>query len=218
MTGASLVALRDVTKGHGAGPGRVDVLRGLDLEIRPNEVVALVGPSGSGKTSVLHLLCDWDGPDGGSVEWSDELAVVSERRRRVSVVPQALGLLEELSVRENVELPGRLGAPTRDVDALLAELGLDGLGDRRPSECSLGEQQRAAVARAVAVSPRLLLADEPTSNQDEASARLVLDQLVRSARDGASCLVATHSAAVAAVADRVVELRDGRVARDLLGR
>jgi putative ABC transport system ATP-binding protein len=214
MTRQPLVTLRGVTKSQGSGPARVDVLGGLDLAVDRHEVVALLGPSGSGKSSLLHLLCDWERPDGGSIEWAPELAVVPARARQLSVVPQGLGLLDELSVRENVELPLRIDgtAAEVDLDVLLDDLGLAHLADRRPSECSVGEQQRTAVARAVAASPRLLLADEPTSNQDEASAGLVLDQLVGCAERGAGCLVATHSAEVAAAADRVVELRDGRAA------
>jgi putative ABC transport system ATP-binding protein len=215
LTTPLLVTLRGVTKSQGSGPARIDVLGGLDLAVDRHEVVALLGPSGSGKSSLLHLLCDWERPDGGSIEWAAELAVVAARARQLSVVPQGLGLLDELSVRENVELPLRIAgtAPAGvDLDVLLDDLGLAHLADRRPSECSVGEQQRTAVARAVAASPRLLLADEPTSNQDERSATLVLDQLVRCAERGAGCLVATHSAEVAAAADRVVELRDGRAA------
>jgi putative ABC transport system ATP-binding protein len=212
VTGSAsrLVALHEVRKGHGSGAGRVESLRGLDLVIEPGEVIALLGPSGSGKSSVLQLLCEWEAPDGGSIEWGPDLAVDARRRHRLSVVPQGLGLLDELSVRENVELPGRLGGTVVGVDRALADLGLAEIAGRRPSECSLGEQQRAAVARAVVVSPLLLLADEPTSNQDEGSAALVLDELVRCAERGAGCLIATHAAAVAARADRVVQLREGR--------
>ena len=215
-----LVALRDVRKGHGSGAGRVESLGGLSLVIEPGEVIALLGPSGSGKSTVLQLLCEWESPDAGSIEWGADLATTAHRRHRLSVVPQGLGLLDELSVRENVELPGRLGAVVDvdgdggldvDVDGLLADLGLASIAERRPSECSLGEQQRVAVARAVVVSPRLLLADEPTSNQDDASATLVLDALLRCAERGAGCLLATHSAVVAARADRVVQLREGNV-------
>jgi putative ABC transport system ATP-binding protein len=208
VAGPALVAVRGIWKGHGSGAGRVESVRGLDLSIAPGEVVALLGPSGSGKSSVLQLLCEWESPDAGSIDWGADLAGPA-RRRLVSVVPQGLGLLDELSVRENVELPARLDGTVVDADRLLAGLGLAGLAERRPSECSLGEQQRVAVARAVVVSPRLLLADEPTSNQDEASADLVLHQLLRCAERGAGCLIATHSAVVAARADRVVQLRDG---------
>ena len=212
MTSTPLVTLRGIAKAHGpAGPARVQALRGLDLVIEPGEVIALLGPSGSGKSSVLQLLCEWELPDGGSIEWGPALAVTNRRWQHLAVVPQGLGLLDELSVRENVELPGRLGADVGDVERLLEDLGLARIADRRPSETSLGEQQRVAVARAVAVSPRLLLADEPTSNQDAGSAALVLDAIARCAAAGTGCLVATHAADVAARADRVVELRDGAV-------
>ena len=210
---APLVVLDGITKRHGTGPSAVVALRGFDLVVEPGEIIALLGPSGSGKSSVLQLLCEWELPDEGSIEWGPDLAGASRGWQQLSVVPQGLGLLGELSVRENVELPARLGAPVGDVDRLLEALGLAALADRRPVETSLGEQQRAAVARAVAVSPRLLLADEPTSNQDGRSATLVLDEIAHCAAAGAGCVVATHAAEVAERADRVVELRGGVVVR-----
>jgi ABC-type lipoprotein export system ATPase subunit len=212
---APLVVLRGVSKSHGSGAGRVEALRRLDLEVSPGEVVALLGPSGSGKSSVLQLLCEWEVAEEGAISWGPDLAGVARGWHQLSVVPQGLGLLDELSVRENVELPGRLGSASvvGDVERVLSQLGLAALADRRPSETSLGEQQRAAVARAVVVAPRLLLADEPTSNQDALSAGLVLDALARCAAAGTGCLVATHAADVAERADRVVELRDGAVVR-----
>ena len=207
-----LVSLRSVSMSYGTGPARVSALRGVDLTIRPGEVVALLGPSGSGKSSVLQLLCEWDEPSAGAVEWGPQLR---HRRtwRELAVVPQGLGLLDELSVRENVELPGRLsgGSSIVEVDGLLARLQLGHLAERRPSESSLGEQQRAAVARAVAWRPLLVVADEPTSNQDSASGVAVLEELLHCAADGAGTLIATHDAGVADRADRVLELRDGAV-------
>lgn len=207
-----LVALEGVHKEHRTGAGVVVALAGLDLTVAAGEVVALLGPSGSGKSSVLQLLCGWEAPDAGAIIWSPEVAP-ADRWHRLAIVPQGLGLLDELTVRENVELPARLGSPVEDVEGVLGRLGLDHLADRHPSATSLGEQQRVAVARAVAAHPALLLADEPTSNQDAVSATRVLDELVRLAAAGTGCLVATHAREAAARADRVVELRDGRVVR-----
>lgn len=206
----ALVALEAVRKEHRTAAGVVVALAGLDLAVAAGEVVALLGPSGSGKSSVLQLVCGWEAPDAGALVWSPEVAP-ADRWHQLAIVPQGLGLLDELTVRENVELPARLGSPVHDVDGVLDRLGLDHLADRRPSATSLGEQQRVAVARAVAARPALLLADEPTSNQDGGSATRVLDELARLAADGAGCLVATHSREAAGRADRVIELRDGRV-------
>jgi putative ABC transport system ATP-binding protein len=202
----ALVHLRHVGKRHGEGPNAVEALTDFELAVDVGEVIALLGPSGSGKSTVLQLLCEWELPDAGVIAWGPQLAQ-SRRWQELAVVPQGLGLLDELSIRENVTLPGRLASGSVDVDGLLDRLGLSALADRRPSETSLGEQQRAAVARAVAASPILLLADEPTSNQDAASADRVLDEIVRCASEGAGCLVATHAEEVARRADRVVELR-----------
>lgn len=206
----ALVALEAVRKEHRTGAGVVVALAGIDLAVAAGEVVALLGPSGSGKSSVLQLLCGWEAPDAGAIIWSPEVAP-ADRWHRLAIVPQGLGLLDELTVRENVELPARLGSPVHDVEEVLERLGLDHLAVREPSATSLGEQQRVAVARAVVARPVLLLADEPTSNQDAASAARVLDELSRLAAGGTGCLVATHSREAADRADRVVELRDGRV-------
>ena len=207
---SALVALQGVHKEHRTGAGVVIALAGLDLAVAAGEVVALLGPSGSGKSSVLQLLCGWEAPDAGTIVWSPEVAP-ADRWHQLAIVPQGLGLLDELSVRENVELPARLGSPVHDVDGVLERLGLGHLADRQPSATSLGEQQRVAVARAVVARPALLLADEPTSNQDAASAMRVLDEVAQLAAGGAGCLIATHSRDAAHRADRVLELRDGRV-------
>jgi putative ABC transport system ATP-binding protein len=128
-----------------------------------------------------------------------------------SYLPQRFGLLPELSIAENVALPRRLGDRTLDVSELLERLGLAELADRLPSETSIGQQQRAALARALAIRPAALLADEPTSHQDARSAQRVWSALSDAAADGTACLVATHDAAAAAHADRVWHITDGRV-------
>jgi putative ABC transport system ATP-binding protein len=131
----------------------------------------------------------------------------------VALLPQSLGLLEELTVRENVTLPLRLGdvEPAADAEELLVRLGLDRLAGRFPNEISLGEQQRTALARAAVVGPRLLLADEPISHQNHAWAVRTIEVIGELAAAGAACVLATHDELATAVADRVVELRDGQL-------
>ncbi|KOV88362.1 ABC transporter ATP-binding protein [Nocardia sp. NRRL S-836] len=185
-------------------------MRGVDLAVSPGEFVTLSGPSGSGKTALLAILCGFDVPDAGSVRpgpvaWS-----------ACAVLPQSLGLATELTLEENVALPLRLrGLPTDPVAGVLAELGIADLGSRYPAQVSFGQQQRAALARAVVARPSALLADEPTAHLDAVSADAAIALLRGVADDGAAVLVATHHDAVHAAADRVLELADGRIGTGL---
>ena len=215
----------DVWKSYRRGPELVRALAGVSLSLHPGEVVALVGRSGSGKTTLLNVLCGWERPDRGQVVWRGGKARGAEATGAaggqrlwsdLAIVPQGLGLLEELSVEENVELPLRLARDglgerevRRRVPALLKALGLDRLADRTPQEISMGEQQRAALARALIVVPTLLLADEPTGHQDEGWARGVFTLLRMAARRGVCCLLATHNTEAVRFTDRVLHIRDG---------
>jgi len=213
--GMPLVEARDVHKSYRRGPEEVHALRGADLTLYAGEIVGLVGPSGSGKTTLLNVLCGWEHAEQGQVEWPGEPEVPPENRpwSDIAILPQSLGLIEELSIRENVELPVRLadtGAErAKRIDGLLRGFGLDHLASREPSEVSLGEQQRTALARALVLTPRLLLADEPTGHQDEAWGRGVFRALRLAAREGTCCLVATHNREAIKLVDRVVAIRDG---------
>jgi putative ABC transport system ATP-binding protein len=218
MTSA-LVEVRDVAKAYRRGAERVHALRGVSLALAPGELVALVGPSGSGKTTLLGLLCGWERPDGGALAWSGELASADGAAlpwSELAVVPQALGLLEDLTIAENVGLPIRLaGAAATQlatVERLLDRFGIGHLADRLPAEASLGEQQRAAVARALVLTPRLILADEPSAHQDAGWAVTVFGALRSAASAGAACLVATHDPEGIGFAHRVVTLTDGALA------
>lgn len=207
-----------LSKLYRRGPEEVHALRDASLRIDAGEIVALVGPSGSGKTTLLSVLAGWETADRGgfrfmgrevvdatSLDWAD-----------LAIVPQTFGLVEELSVRENVQLPTRLGQPhpggtPERVDHLLADLGLVALADRLPAEVSLGEQQRTALARALVLRPRLLMADEPTGQQDAGWTRGVVRALQGVASEGTACLIATHHRALVRYADRVLAIHDGSV-------
>ena len=208
----SVVSGRGLTRVHRRGAETVRALDRVDVDLDEGEVCALVGASGSGKSSLLTVLCGWEPLDAGTLTWAPGLGPTAGWGA-LAVVPQALGLLEELSVAENVGLPLRLGGrrePGR-VDALLERFGLAALARRSPAQCSLGEQQRAAVARALVLRPRVLLGDEPTAHQDGDHAEELLRALREAAEDGACVVLATHAAEARAAADRVLELRDGRV-------
>jgi putative ABC transport system ATP-binding protein len=209
----------ELSKSYTRGSEQVHALVGVSLTIAPGELLALVGPSGSGKTTLLNLVCGWEEPDTGTFVWRDGTRAGSQGELawdQIAIVPQSLGLLEELSVRENVELPSRLSdgldgdAPVR-IDTLVAELGLSELQDRFPAEVSIGEQQRTALARALVTSPALVLADEPTGHQDSVWARGVMRTLRNACAEGTACLVATHNPEVLRYVDRILGIRDGRL-------
>lgn len=209
-----------VTRSFVRGSESVVALDGVDLELVGGELVALVGRSGSGKTTLLNVLCGWEQPDVGTVQWCgrpEGANVADVEWEGISLVPQTPGLLEDLTVAENVGLPCRLrgdpaGSTELAVAVLLESLGLNELSERFPDEISLGEQQRTSVARALLLVPDLLLADEPTAHQDAVSMSKVLDAIRSVVATGKACLVASHSAEVLRVADRVLEMRDGRLA------
>lgn len=212
---STFLEARDLARSYRRGPEEVRALRGATLELERSEVVALVGPSGSGKSTLLAILAGWERPDRGLVRWRGGPAPERPRWNDVAVVPQRLGLLEELSIEENVSLPlrleGRLDDGRRRVAELLDRFGLTELAERGPAEVSLGEQQRAALARALVGTPALLLADEPTGHQDAEWAIGVLRALREAAARGTCCLLATHNAEALPFADRILAIRDGVV-------
>jgi putative ABC transport system ATP-binding protein len=202
-------------KSYRRGRERVHALRGASIEVAPGELVALLGRSGSGKTTLLACLLGWERPDRGEVSVPGAAAPAAAPWSTVAVVPQQFGLVEEFTLADNVALPARLGGLSDPRDAALAvldRLGLAALAHRRPEEVSLGEQQRTALARALVVRPRFLLADEPTGRLDEEMSAHVLSVLRElAAAAGTGVLVASHDPAVRAAADRVVRLSDGVV-------
>jgi putative ABC transport system ATP-binding protein len=208
-----VVELHAVSKRYRRGSETVHALEGASVTIGAGELVALVGPSGSGKTTLLNLVCGWETLDEGEVRWGPSVGDRSAEWSMLAIVPQALGLVEELTVRENASLPLRFPAPRApaDVDDVLARLGLTGLARRPATGTSLGEQQRTAIARALVARPLLLVADEPTAHQNAAWARTLLGELRAVADDGGAVLVATHDRELLGAMDRVVTLHDGRV-------
>jgi ABC-type lipoprotein export system ATPase subunit len=214
--GPPLLEVRGLTKTYQRGVELVHAAADVTLSLRAREITGLIGRSGSGKTTLLNVIAGWEPPDAGSVRWTDGEGVGSSPAwSDVAVLSQKLGLLDELTVRENVEYPARLAGKHMEleetVDELVEALLLTSLRNRYPKETSVGEQQRTALARAIVMSPRLLLADEPTSHQDERSASAVMGALRRAANEGTCCLVATHSDEVLPHLDRVLRMEDGRV-------
>jgi len=221
-----IVTSRGVTKVFTLGSVQTQALRGVDLEVREGEFLALVGPSGSGKTTLLNLIGALDVPTAGALTVLDRRVAeltrgerAELRLRSIGFVFQAYNLVPVLTARENVEfvleLQGMGTGRRRRATEVLEELGLGELADRHPRELSGGQQQRVAVARAVAARPRLVLADEPTANLDGENAE-VLMHLMRDLRTahGMTFMFSTHDPRVVEHAVRVVTLVDGRVARD----
>ena len=219
----SVLELRDVHRVHGSGATAVHALRGVSLAVGEGELVAVMGPSGSGKSTLLNLAGGLDRPTRGEVVVEGTAlgacgrkALAALRRRRVGYVFQDLNLLASLTAAENVALPLELdgvGAQKarRLALAALAEVDLDGYGQRSPDELSGGQQQRVAIARALIGQRRLMLADEPTGALDSQTGEAVL-RLLRSRVDaGAARVLVTHEARHAAWADRVVFLRGGAI-------
>jgi lipoprotein-releasing system ATP-binding protein len=204
------------------GTMTIHVLRGVDLVVRPGEIVALLGPSGSGKSTLLQAVGLLEGGFAGSIRINGEEASQLDNEGRTRLRRDALGfvyqfhhLLPDFSAAENVVLPqlihGSDGEAAKNRAAsLLSALGLAQRLDHRPSQLSGGEQQRVAVARALANHPALILADEPTGNLDEATADIVLGEFLKLVRgEGSAALIATHNERIAAKMDRVVRLHDG---------
>jgi putative ABC transport system ATP-binding protein len=212
---ATLVCCRGVSVLYGS----VTALADANLEVQPQERVALVGRSGSGKTTLLHVLGGLVAPSAGTVEWKeqplaalDAAARASVRRHSLAYIFQGANLLPYFSAAENVAFAAHLAEAAASPLELLGLVGLAGKADHLPAELSGGEQQRVAIARALAQRPQLLLCDEPTGHLDSDTAERVLDLLdaVQTELELA-IVVATHDTAVASRFDRVVELADGRV-------
>ena len=226
MSGDVLIRALGLRRRYMMGKQPVDALAGVDLDVRRGEFVALVGPSGSGKSTLLNMLGGLDRPTGGEI-WVDDLELgkasdkrlVRYRRERVGFIFQSFNLLATRTALENVEVPLMLAGVDRRTRreralGLLERVGLGRRSGHKPNELSGGEQQRVAVARALAHDPMLLLADEPTGNLDSktgAEILALLQDLVR--QEGRSMVLVTHDGGVASHADRIVHLLDGAIQR-----
>lgn len=219
-----VVRLSGLKRSFQQGGVTIEVLRGVNLEIQPGEIVALLGPSGSGKSTMLQAVGLLEGGFTGSIAISgiEASTLASDertrlRRENLGFVYQFHHLLPDFNALENVVMPQMIGGVARPdaeqrAEQLLTALGLGARLDHRPSQLSGGEQQRVAVARALANRPRLVLADEPTGNLDEQTADRVLAQFLELVRgEGSAALVATHNERLAARMDRVVRLHDGKL-------
>jgi len=220
----SSVRAEQVTKVYQQNSIAVEALKGVDLEIAEGEFMALVGPSGSGKSTLLNLIGGLDRPTTGHLSVAGEdlgklsrRALAELRLKRIGFVFQEYNLIPVLSALENVEYVMLLqGVPDTErrerARAILAEVGLGGMEDRRPGELSGGQQQRVAVARAIVAEPALVLADEPTANLDSATGAALMDLMRRLNEERRVTFVfSTHDAMVMERARRLVQLRDGRI-------
>jgi len=224
MNSEPVLFLDEVTRTYHQGETELHVFDQLSLTLMPGEIVALVGPSGAGKSSLLHIAGLLEAPDSGRIVIAgqdggalDDAGRTAVRRQDVGFVYQAHNLLAEFTALENVVLPQMIaGAAKKNAEEEAARLlSSFGLGERlshRPSELSGGEQQRVAIARSLANTPRLLLADEPTGNLDPKTSKAVFGELVDVTRgEGAAALIATHNLDLAAKMDRIVLLHDGKL-------
>jgi putative ABC transport system ATP-binding protein len=215
--------VRGVRKTFEADIAPVRALRGVDLDVAPREFVAIMGPSGCGKSTLLNLVAGLDTADEGEIRIADEPVtgrteddLARMRRRHIGIVFQFFNLLEGMTVLENVVLPAVIAGRKRKQAEVRARDMLDllGLGDKSrelPGVLSGGQRQRLAIARALANEPTLLLADEPTGALDSAGGHEVLELFKRLHADGQTILMVTHNDEVAAAADRIVRMRDGRI-------
>jgi ABC-type lipoprotein export system ATPase subunit len=209
-------------KEYRQGQQALEVLRGLDLTVWRGEFVAVMGPSGSGKSTLLNVLGGLDRPTAGTISVAgqeitalDQDALCRYRRERVGFIFQSFQLLATMTARDNVAFPMVFaGIPHRErnerAESLLAEVGLANRAHHKPSELSGGEQQRVAIARSLANSPDMLLADEPTGNLDSATGIEVMNLLRRLHREGRTLIVVTHDERIAHYAQRILHMLDGR--------
>ncbi len=204
----------------------MQALRGVDLDVRSGELVAVMGPSGSGKSTLMHLLAGLDKPTSGTVRIGgvditalDDGQLTRLRREHIGFVFQFFNLLPMLSAEENVELPLAIAGERADgewMTELFEKMGLSGRREHRPAELSGGEQQRVAIARALVSRPTILLADEPTGNLDSKTGGEILELLRDSVEGfGQTTIMVTHEPRAAAIADRVLFLADGSIVKQL---
>jgi len=217
---------RQLTRVYGEGTTAVEALRGVDIEVRSGELVAVMGPSGSGKSTLMHILAGLDRPTAGTVMIAgtditrlEDKQLTLLRRKHIGFVFQFFNLLPMLDAEENVVLPLSIAGQKPDrawLDALLSQMGLADRRRHRPSELSGGQQQRVAIARSLVTRPTILFADEPTGNLDSKTGGEILE-LMRASTDayGQTTVMVTHEARAASIADRILFLADGQIVQQL---
>ncbi len=222
----AVVSAVDLTRRYGEGETAVDALRGVSLEVRSGELVAVMGSSGSGKSTLMHLLAALDKPTSGTITIAGEdvgslsdREVTLLRREHIGFVFQFFNLLPMLDAEENVKLPLSIAGEKPDpefFENLLKRVGLENRRSHRPSELSGGQQQRVAIARALVSKPTVVFADEPTGNLDSKTGAEILELLRSSAEElGQTMVMVTHDAQAAEIADRVLFLADGLIVEEL---
>jgi putative ABC transport system ATP-binding protein len=215
-----VLVARGLTKTYRMGEVEVQALRGVDLDVHAGELIVLLGPSGSGKSTLLNVLGGLDAPSAGAVFFfdhdlsrADDRDLTRFRREHIGFVFQFYNLIPSLTARENVALVTDIASNPMPAEEALRVVGLGHRLDHFPSQLSGGEQQRVAMARAIAKRPDVLLCDEPTGALDYETGKVVLEAIARINADlGTTTVVITHNAAIAGMADRVVRLADGRIA------
>ena len=214
--------IKGIKKSFGAGESRVDVLKGIDLEIEKGEFCVLLGPSGSGKSTLLNIIGGIDGADAGSItiqgerlEDMKEKKLSLYRRKHLGYIFQMYNLIPNLTVRENIEVGVYLSDRPLDVDELLGTLGLYEHQRKLPNQLSGGQQQRTAIGRAIVKNPDILLCDEPTGALDYNTSKEIL-KLIETVNHkyGNTIVMVTHNDAIKDMADRVVKLRDGMIRKN----
>jgi putative ABC transport system ATP-binding protein len=223
MSSGNAIEIQDLRKIYRVGKVEVPALRGVDLQVKTGEFLAIVGPSGSGKSTLFHIIGGLTPPTSGLVRVAGlDLSALSDsgrttlRKKTVGFVFQKFNLLPNLTARDNIAvaryIAGTDGLSSKDFDEVLRLLGIDQRLDHKPSALSGGEQQRVAIARAIVNHPAILLADEPTGNLDTGNSQAVLEILRDlNQRRGQTILMITHNPEAAAFAHRTVRMRDGRV-------
>ena len=221
-----VIKLKGLTKVYDMGRVKVEALKGIDLEVRDREMVAISGPSGSGKSTLMNLIGCLDTATSGSYHLRGEAVsglsreeLAGIRNRRVGFIFQSFNLLPQISAYENVEMPLLFGGMSRHkrrarVLELMERVGLSDRVDHKPTELSGGEMQRVAIARSLAMNPDIILADEPTGNLDTSSGSDIMNLFQELWEQGHTILVITHDPALASRAPRQVEIRDGLITKD----